>query len=90
MLGDDVDDALARFAQVAQTVFGVVEAACVADDEDRGVMVDDLGVGEGGQVCAAAYECVNGLLEHTKRMKRETARTHHLWSVWTRNPRVSG
>lgn len=48
VLADDVYNALARLRQVAQGVLRGVEAARVADDEDGRVVVDDLGVGEGG------------------------------------------
>ena len=54
MLGDDVDDAFACFGEVAEGIFGVGEAAGETDGEDRGVVVDDVGVGEGGQVCGGA------------------------------------
>lgn len=50
MLGDDVERALAGFGEVAQGIFGFVEAAGVADDEDWRVVVDDLEVGEGGEI----------------------------------------
>lgn len=48
VLADDVDCAFARRGQVAQSVLGVREAAREADGEEGRVVVDDVGVGEGG------------------------------------------
>jgi len=50
VLADDVEDALAALAQVAQTVLGPVPAAAVADREDGRVVVHDAGVAEGREV----------------------------------------
>ena len=50
VVGDDVDGALAGGEEVPQGVFGVGEAAGESDGEDGGVVVDDLGVGEWGEV----------------------------------------
>ena len=54
MFADDVDGAFFGRFKVAQRVFGVGEAACEADGEERGVVVDDTGVGEGSEVCGGA------------------------------------
>lgn len=51
MLGDDVYDALACFVEILQRVLGFVEGSDEAYDEEWGVMVDDLGVAEGGEIC---------------------------------------
>lgn len=56
MLGDEVDGAFARGGQVAQGVLCVCEAAGEADSEERGVVVDDLGVGVRGEVCGGAWD----------------------------------
>ena len=50
MLGDYVDDTFARRSQVTKGVFGIVETACVADDEDRRIVVYHLRIAEGGKV----------------------------------------
>lgn len=55
MLGDEVDGAFAGGGEVAQGVFGVGEAAGEADGEEGGVVVYDLGVGEGGEVGRGAW-----------------------------------
>ena len=47
MLGDDVDDTFIGVNQVAKTVLRVVEATGEANDEDWGVVIDDLSVAEG-------------------------------------------
>ena len=47
MFGDKVDSAFTRCGQVTQGVLCVCEAAGEPDGEERGVVVDDLGVGEG-------------------------------------------
>ena len=54
MLADDVDGAFLRGREVAQRVFGVGEAAREADGEEGGVVVHDVGVGEGGEVGGGA------------------------------------
>ena len=50
MFADDVDGAFFCGFEVAQRVFGVGEAACEADGEEGRIVVDDVGVGEGGKV----------------------------------------
>jgi len=47
VLGDDVDDTFIGVNQVAKTVLRVVEATGEANDEDWGVVIDDLSVAEG-------------------------------------------
>lgn len=54
MLADDVDGAFLCLREVAQRVFSIGEAAGETDGEEGWVMIDDLGVGEGGQVCGCA------------------------------------
>ena len=54
MLRDDVDDAFPRVGEVAEGVLGAVEATGVAESEDGRVMVDNLEVGEGSEICAGA------------------------------------
>lgn len=51
MFADDVDGAFSGSFKVAQRVFGVGEAACEANSEERWVVVYDVGVGEGREVC---------------------------------------
>ena len=55
VLGDDVDGAFFCGGEVGEGVFCVGEAAGEADDEEGGVVVDYLGVGEGGEVCGVAW-----------------------------------
>ena len=55
MFADDVDGAFFRRGEVAEGVLGVGEAAGEADDEEGWVVVDDLGVGEGGEVGGGAW-----------------------------------
>lgn len=54
MLADDVDRALSRINQILKTVLRLVKAARISYDEDRWVVIDDLGVGERGEVRAAS------------------------------------
>lgn len=54
VFADDVDGALLRGGEVAQRVLCVGEAASEADGEEGGVVVDDVGVGEGGEVGGGA------------------------------------
>lgn len=54
MLADDVDGAFFGGFEVAQSVFGVGEAAGEADGEEGRVVVDDVGVGEGSKVRGGA------------------------------------
>ena len=54
MLADDVDGAFLAGCEVAQRVLGVGEAAREADGEEGRVVVDDVGVGEGGEVRGGA------------------------------------
>ena len=54
VFADDVDGAFFGRFQIAQRVFGVGEAACEADGEERGVVVYDVGVGEGSEVGGGA------------------------------------
>lgn len=58
MLRDHVERALAAVAQVGQRVLGLVPAAGEADDEERRVVVDDVEVGEGGEVGRRAWLAV--------------------------------
>ena len=51
MLRDDVDCAFFCGGEVGEGVFAVGEAAGETDYEEGGVVVYDLGVGEGGEVC---------------------------------------
>lgn len=44
MLRDDVDGAFACVREVAEAVFGGFQRAGKADGEQRGVVVDDVGV----------------------------------------------
>lgn len=50
VLGNDVDGALGGVEEVSERVFGFVEAAGEPQCEDRGVVVYDLEVAEGGEV----------------------------------------
>lgn len=54
MFADDVDGAFFGRFEVAQRVFGVGETACEADGEERWIVVYDVGVGEGSEVCRRA------------------------------------
>ena len=54
MFADDVDGALLGRYEVAERILGVGEAACDADGEEGWIVVDDVGVGEGGEVCGRA------------------------------------
>ena len=54
VFADDVYGAFLGGLEVAQRIFGVGEAACEADGEERGVVVDDVGVGEGGKIGGGA------------------------------------
>ena len=56
MFADDVDGAFFGSFQVAQRVFGVGVAACEANGEERRVMINDVGVGEGGKICRGTCE----------------------------------
>jgi hypothetical protein len=51
VFGDDVYGALFCFGEVCEGVFGAVEAACEANYEEWGVVVYEVEVGEGGEVC---------------------------------------
>ena len=51
MLADDVDGAFFSSFEVAQRIFGVGKATCEANGKERRVVVYDVGVGEGGEVC---------------------------------------
>lgn len=55
MLADDIDGALARGDQIAQCVFGVVEAARDTDCEEWWIAADDVGVGVGREVGRTSY-----------------------------------
>lgn len=59
MVGEDGDAAAVGGEEVMEGVFGVREGAGEADGEERGVVVYELGVGEGGEVGCCA--CVVGL-----------------------------
>ena len=59
VLADDVDGAFLAGCEVAQRVLGVEEAAREADGEEGRVVVDDVGVGEGGEVRGGAWEDVS-------------------------------
>ena len=52
MLRDDVDDAFVGVDEIAQAVFGIVEAAGIAHYEHGWVVVDYLEIAEGGEVGA--------------------------------------
>ena len=54
MLTDDVEGAFACQGQVAEGVLGVREGSGEADCEERGVVVDDVGVGERGKIGGCA------------------------------------
>lgn len=54
MFADDVDSAFFGSFKVAQRVFGVGEAACKANGEERWVVVYDVGVGKGSEICRGA------------------------------------
>lgn len=67
MLADDVDAALLRLEQVAQRVLGLVEAARVAQDENRRVVVDDVEVAERRQIRGRAVRRARGNESHGPR-----------------------
>lgn len=50
MLRDDVYGAFSGSGEVGERIFGVGEAACKTDGEERWVVVDYLSVGEGSKV----------------------------------------
>lgn len=56
MLADDVDGAFPCGGEVDEGILGIVEAAREAEDEERGVVVDHLKVGEGGEVGGGAWK----------------------------------
>ena len=55
MFADYVDGAFFGRGEVAEGVFGVGEAAGETNGEEWGVVVDDLGVGEGSEVCGGSW-----------------------------------
>ena len=63
MLRDHVDRALLGFFQIAERVLGVGEATRETHSEERGVVIDDLGVGEGGKI--GRFAC----RQHCQRMQ---------------------
>lgn len=72
MFADDVDGALLRGGKVAQRVLCVGEAAGDADGEEGRVVVDDIGVGEGGEVGGGAYiHTVKARVSANQRGERE-------------------
>ena len=68
VFANDVDGAFFRRLKVAQRVFGVGKAACEADGEEWGVVVYDVGVGEGSEICGGAY--VSGCGQRKRRQDR--------------------
>ena len=54
MFADDVDGAFFGSFKVAQRVFGIREAACETNGEERWIVVYDVGVGERSEVCRGA------------------------------------
>lgn len=54
MFANNVDGAFFGRFQVAQRVFGIRKAACEADGEERGIVVYDVGVREGSEICGGA------------------------------------
>ena len=67
MFADDVDGAFFRRLKVAQRVFGVGKTACEADGEEWGVVVYDVGVGEGSEVCGGPY--IDGWRQRKKKAR---------------------
>ena len=56
MFTDDIDSAFLGGFKVAQRVFGVGETAGETNGKERGVVVDDVGVGERSEVCGGALK----------------------------------
>lgn len=50
MLADDVDRAFSRIHQVPQTILRSVKATSIPDDEDRGIVINNLSVRERSEV----------------------------------------
>lgn len=55
VFGDDVDTALLRLNQVLECVLCSVETTCETKDEQRRVVVNDVEVGIGCQICCLSY-----------------------------------
>ena len=55
MLADDVDGTLACGDQIKQCVFCMGEAAGDTDGEERGIVADEVSVGEGREIGRASY-----------------------------------
>lgn len=54
VLADDVYAYLARIGKVLERVLGFIETAGEAEDEEWGVVIYEIEVGEGGEVCGFA------------------------------------